>query len=741
MTRTGAARAARAALAPRLAAALLAAVAGIAGLALGTDRAAAQTGRSGGVSVRVVDLSPSTPARSAAKRPLLVTLDLTNTTGAALHDVRIVGRRGDPLTTQARLDQLLAARTPTPSGIDIPTAKPVRIDLPADGVAHRVVFRSTYGVPSGSGVCQCADRGVYPLFFTAEHADDAGIVKDLDTAVTFLPSFLVRPKPVGVSWVWPLIDRPHRLSGSTVFTDDALATEVNPGGRLDRALATVEQVADQVPLTLVVDPELLDELEVMAAGKYTVDTGSAAPVPGTGAGAARTWLNRFTGVLDGHPEVAVGFTPYADPDIPSLSLQNLRWRTAMPTDMTARVRSALGGRALDYRLGWPASGAYTRRSLATLAGSGTRSVLLSSTDVTPRDGAGGGVVSGIAAVRSGGHTLTAGLLDPALQGDVAASLDVSAPSATRLPALLSGIAIRAAEQPQDTHTVVLTPPRYVDTDPDTAAHVITATSRSPFSAPIALADALSPTRRPDTHSSLVAFPSTTRTLPSQITSSAADTTSTLPAVDSMLSGVGRAASGAAAELPVALQRTESSYWLSHPGTGKAFADALNRRVHDLADGVRIVPPSSGVYTLASSNARMPVTVENKLNYPVQVRVRVHTDNGLPGFAARDIGAQRIEAHARRTLHLPTSIARSGRIQIEAQLLSPKRQTLGGPVSLTVHSTAFGVIGIIITVVAGAVLAVALLVRLARRLLARRRRPGTPAVPPSAERAASPGAAA
>ena len=95
--------------------------------------------------------------------------------------------------------------------------------------------------------------------------------------------------------MWPLIDRPHRLTDDTVFSDDSLATIVGPGGRLDRALTVVERTADTVPLTLVVDPELLDELAVMATGKYTVDTGApgTSPVPGTGQLAADTWLQRF----------------------------------------------------------------------------------------------------------------------------------------------------------------------------------------------------------------------------------------------------------------------------------------------------------------------------------------------------------------------------------------------------------------------------------------------------------------
>ena len=62
--------------------------------------------------------------------------------------------------------------------------------------------------------------------------------------------------PVGgvaesVTWLWPLIDRPHRITTSTnggadaVFIDDDLAVAVATSGRLDRALQVLEQIGPQ----------------------------------------------------------------------------------------------------------------------------------------------------------------------------------------------------------------------------------------------------------------------------------------------------------------------------------------------------------------------------------------------------------------------------------------------------------------------------------------------------------------
>ena len=99
-----------------------------------------------------------------------------------------------------------------------------------------------------------------------------------------------------VSWVWPLLDRPHRSTGESVFTDDGLATSL-AGGRLDRLLQTVQLVLEQSPslsMTLLVDPDLIDEVAVMAAGSYRVQTSGTSTAAGTGTAAAKSTQSPVT---------------------------------------------------------------------------------------------------------------------------------------------------------------------------------------------------------------------------------------------------------------------------------------------------------------------------------------------------------------------------------------------------------------------------------------------------------------
>jgi uncharacterized protein DUF6049 len=690
--------------------------------------AAAAAARAGDTVVMTVDsVSPSTPVPSRTPRPLTVQLSLTNTTDAPLDGVRIVAERGDPIGNQDALDAALRKiAPPTTAGVPIPPTHKSTIDLPP-GKTEATFSTTTSILNDGtSGLCLCHRHAVYPLFFSAHVTGTDGVDQRLGVTGSYLPSFYARPAPLQVNWIWPLIERPHRLFGSAVFTDDFLAQDV-VGGRLDRALQVLEGVGDQVPMTLVVDPELLDELEVMATGKYVVQSGSHT-VPGRGQQPALAWLDRLHAVLSADPDLQVELTPYADPDIESLTQNGLGWTTALPADMAARVSQALPGLSLDSTVAWPASGAISARTLQTLVSGGVSTVVLNSGAVTPRTAA-GAVPAGLARLESGGSDLAVALTAPAVQQDVAKVVTRGGAGAGALPRLVAELAVRSAQQAGVEHVAVLTPPRYVDPTVASAVQAIKDTSTSMFSRPISLRSAVSGDLLPTGRSGLARLPASAATLPSSTLDTATHVTDAIPAISALLEPqqgqTDPAALKVVTELPVAVQRAESSAWRekSDAAAASRYADQLENNLDGITSGVHIVRPSSGAYTLASSSSPLPITVSNEHPYPVTVQLKVSTAvNGLPGFTTRDIGVQRVDGDQKRTLNVPTQTERSGRIRVEAVLLTPNNFPLGDPVQLTIRSTALGAIGVVITVVAGVVLALALLVRLGRRL--RKRRSGS-----------------
>ena len=83
---------------------------------------------------------------------------------------------------------------------------------------------------------------------------------------------------------------PSRLADGT-YADDSLATEMAPGGRLDRLVERGGELATPPALTWVVDPELLETAADMADG-YRVRTRTGRPGAGAGTVWPADWLER-----------------------------------------------------------------------------------------------------------------------------------------------------------------------------------------------------------------------------------------------------------------------------------------------------------------------------------------------------------------------------------------------------------------------------------------------------------------
>jgi hypothetical protein len=81
--------------------------------------------------------------------------------------------------------------------------------------------------------------------------------------------------------------------------------------------------------------------------------------------------------------------------------------------------------------------------------------------------------------------------------------------------------------------------------------------------------------------------------------------------------------------------------------------------------------------------------------------------------------------------VPTHVDRVGLIPIAVSLRTPDGLKLGKSMPLTIRSTALGTIGVVITIVAGCVLALALIIRFTRRMRARGRAQPTQPTPPDA----------
>lgn len=703
--------------------AVVLAVVGAAAVVVPSVPAAARaTAADDAIQLTVTGIDHYVPAPTSKLTPLTIRLVLTNNSSVAYSHVRILAGRGFPVSTQDGLDKDLASSGP-PAGsspLSIAATHPVTVDIPAGpgATVTDVKFTTTVSTSTDAGLCSCAQAAqplIYPIYLSAHVTGPGGVDQRLGVTTTYLPSFNTKPAPLRVSWLWPLIDRPHRLADNAVFTDDDLASSVSAGGRLYNALDVVNQVGTaNIPLTVVIDPELLDELQVMSTGKYSVVT-NGHQLPGAGQAEAASWLGRLRSILAADPSLQVELTPYADPDITSLQQHGLHWSATMPAAMKARVATALGGQLPDTTVAWPAAGAIDQTTLQDLAKNGIGTVVLDESAVTPAPQPDNGL-----ARLSAGHDIAAALTSPAIDGYAAKAIAANSSNVGPLPQLVAELAVRVAEQPTAENVLTIAAPRDVNADPDQTAKVIELTSSSLFSQPISLADAVSGSLVPVGRSKLARVPAHVAGLPSNALDAAQLFAERIPLLTSLLDTQGDpAASAFLAQLPATAQRIESSAWRLQPAAAGLFARQATALIHNTVTGVHIVQPSSGSYTLASDNSPLPITVENPLPYGVRVRISVSTVINAPGFSTKDVGVENVDSNQKKTINLPTSIQRSGQFQITAELLTPSGIPLGDPVELTVHSTALGVVGLVITIVAGVVLVLALLVRLFGRLRKRR----------------------
>jgi hypothetical protein len=255
----------------------------------------------------------------------------------------------------------------------------------------------------------------------------------------------------------------------------------------------------------------------------------------------------------------------------------------------------------------------------------------------------------------------------------------------------------------------------VDPDPEASEAAIAATSSTSWSKPLNLRSAVR-TIKAVPQGTLKVQPSAP-SLPAETLRAAHQVAASMPNVASLISDDDELTKllGSPA---AAIQRSESSEWVSNPNEGLARAQAVSDQLSAVTSGVQLIRPTKGTYTLGSEDAPLPITVRNTLNATVHVRIQIGTVGGLPGLSADSPGVQRIAPHGKLPLHIPLHVDRAGRFKVQVELLTPSAQSLGDPLVLSVRSTALGYIGKLITFGAGGVLAVALLFRVVRRLRAR-----------------------
>ncbi|GAA1365433.1 hypothetical protein [Streptomyces beijiangensis] len=664
----------------RMAAVVLLLLAGCVGFPSGVAGAADTAGNGLPVTVTLTSLTPSVPVAGGT---VTVKGNVKNTAATAVTGVQVGVRMGEgkPLSGRAGIGEVAGRGKPV-------SADGEEISGHLDDVGDVAAGKSAdFSLAVPVSVLGMSKAGVYEFAVdaqgTADGADAAGTV---GITRTFLPWF---PTPssaeaTSVSAVWPLTATPHINawsmangdSGEAVFSDDSLADDLGDSGRLDAAV----RAADDLPVTWVVDPELLAEASAMSDG-YRVasspdDSGQQAVqdnTAGSGRSAASSWLKRLKSAVSGGDVVSLA---YGDPDLASVAHHGsgVDGLTALVkqagSDGAAQVASALGVTP-EAEVAWPADEVVDTGIVRLVKSLGGSAVVTSSAQV-----------SGTAPVQATSAGTTALVADSTL-GDVLSADSGQAVIQQRV--LAETLAVTLAS-PSDRAGLFVVPPRQVSAD---AVKALGAALGAAQDAGWVKGVTLDQLR---TEMPAPAGQATVPAVSAYPASEAADEISAAQ-LQSVVDQKGRlttllplltAPDRVEQQTRAAMASGLSTAWRADQTKGDAYREGLADSITASLGAVHLVQKSK--VTLSGDSGKLQVSVDNGLQQKAQGLVLGLTAQA-PMLEIGDVPDLSLTAAAVSTVSVPVAARSNGQAQVTAQLYrSDTGEAWGDPVTFTVEVT-------------------------------------------------------
>ena len=690
-------------------AALIAVTTLVAGASTGAQaHAASQAAGQVGSTGLTLAIDSMTPQSASTGSIVKVTGTVTNSTGSSLSGLTVQLYSWDaPFTARELMDSWAgdsassgsassgsassgsASTSLTAEGLPVSIAGPVR---PGGSVTWHAQFTSTAAAYQQSGV--------YPV--EAQVSTAAG---GQASARTLLPYWTGNASKLKIAWDWPLIDQPHRQA-CKALTDNSLAASLanagpDGGGRLNTLLRAASS-NPAAKLTWLIDPALLTDVQTMTKGYQTGGTpdcvGSQYQPAST---AAQQWLTTLRSATTGEPTV---MTPYANVDVAALVhspglLDDLQSAYALGQQAAGRV---LTTSVMNNSMLFPAGGVADQSVLAALAArEQVSSAVLDSGAMPARDPA--VPDDAVTSFRTGAGTrMTVLLADDTLTSVLKqASGNLSGPSQFAVEQrFLAETAMIAAEAPNSSRSVVVSPPETWAPSLPVADALLKLSTSTPWLQPATLSSLV--TAHDSYRNAARKLPAAnkvgSRELSSGYLAGLKQLGSRLDTFGSMLvQQQGDYSTG----LVETLAATESSSWR---GGGAAKGAALSERYNEYlqhAEGSVTIVGATGtvsktgeVVQMAGSSGLVPVTVHNQLQQTVKVHVSA-TVVTVPGAPANrlTVGGQKtvtIRPGQVGLVKLSVHSAPQGSTTIRVQLSSAG----GTPLTfadrpLTIDSTRYG----------------------------------------------------
>ncbi|MEU0564174.1 DUF6049 family protein [Nonomuraea sp. NPDC005983] len=678
--------------------------------------AAAKTSARQAISLSISSITPDVPTQQAQE--ITISGTVRNESGTPLPNLWVRVRYSTQrFTDRANLsayqsDQNQATLPPTPSTRTPQSSLRIQsLDTNGSATFSLKVTPAQFALPG---------FGVYPLAVEVVQNGYAPLAVQR-TYLTYAPPTPQKLPRNKLAVALPLIDQPHQVAlpvdprakpTGAIFVDDKLSAALAGKGRL----ADLARVAKSAPKTVTwfADPALFADVEALTKG-HTIQTKDKQEGRPADANAA-AWLADIRQSLANVPVVA---TPYADPDVTALAHQGLDTQTGRAMELGAQEARRLIKPDVQTSTNWPAAGVLDADALDLLAVgkpkvAKTDRVLLNSANL-PTQTPVTFTPDAATTLDSVNGPVTALVADTELSKLFEPVPGVPGSAVLSKQRFIAETALIASEPGQTTpRQLVVAPSRRWDPNPQLVKTLLDTADRLPWLT-------LTPL------SSLKATKTSTPRAPLTYTEEnrkdelGAKYLGRVKEVAAKAHATASITGQQESDFDASVLRLASSGWRNTTRTGRAATKLVNEAVDKRIDGISIAGADPDQpRTLAGRDGVVPISVKNTLDDPVYVFIDVKSDNPeLLHVKFDQTEPQKILSQQSATVQVEMTALTSGDATVTVQLSTVDHKPYGEPRKLTIRST--GYTGVALVIVGGAltVMLAAVVTRVLRRRSQRR----------------------
>ncbi|MFI6084499.1 DUF6049 family protein [Streptomyces sp. NPDC051217] len=642
---------------------------------------AAEPSGSSTVSVALDTLAPSAPTKGDT---LTISGTVTNKSKKPVTDAQVDLRVGPQLVGRTAIDDA-DERSNDTTNDPLPVGGKYKVEF--EKLASGISYDFALSVPvSKLGL---GGDGVYQLGVSLTGRTEAEPYDHtLGIRRTFLPW---QPDSVDTktkfTYLWPLISTSH-VSAETgsderqtpVFENDELAEELAPGGRLEQLVS----LGSQLPVTWVVDPDLLATVEAMA-DTYRVKQGNTT-IPGTNQLVARTWLNSLEKAVQDNGDVVA--LPFGDPDLASLahggedvsgSLGHLQGSSEVAAKTVETILHVPP--ATDFA--WPVNGAVDPSIVDVATSAGADKVISRSDSIQDN------LPYTASAARPIGGGTTAVVSDTRLSTAFEGDLSTAAGSTLAVQKFLAQSLAVTLQDSSKQRDIVVAPQRTPSAgQAQSMARALQGLDGERWTESSDLVAAAA--AKPDTNATTKVprasrYPDKLRDreLPPSAFEEIKGIDERLGKFKAILTLPDRVATPFAN----AVNRAVSTSWRGDATGAREYRDSVNRYLESLASEVQLIQKSE--LTLSGRSATIPVTVQNQLLQGVDDLVlRLHSTNAtrlkLDDGSAVAEQPIKVDGGHTQVVKFTGAANANGPVELRAQLYTTDGRPYGGPMTFQVR---------------------------------------------------------